>query len=170
MKLPGTQTQPEIIDIALGKLNIMPGMVFLDAGCGSGAVSLAASRCTERIYGIDKRPEAIEASRVRVPSGIFLHGEIIDRVKEIPKIDRCFIGGSAGIEEFLPAIIENASRDCRIVVNMVRIGACARAMGLMKEVCTLEETLQIGISKGYSLAGDLALRPNNPVFMLVGRL
>ena len=37
----------------MGKLNIQPGNVFLDIGCGSGAVSLEASRYTDKIFGID---------------------------------------------------------------------------------------------------------------------
>ena len=66
MKLPGTATQEENISIAMGKLNIKPGQVFLDIGCGSGAVSLAASRYTDRIYGIDRREEAVQMCRARV--------------------------------------------------------------------------------------------------------
>ena len=53
MKLPGTATEEENIYIAMGKLCIQPGNVFLDIGCGSGAVSLAASRFTDRIFGLD---------------------------------------------------------------------------------------------------------------------
>ena len=66
MKLPGTATQEENISIAMGKLNIEQAQVFLDIGCGSGAVSLAASRYTDRIYGIDRRDEAVQMCKATV--------------------------------------------------------------------------------------------------------
>ena len=84
MKLPGTATQEENISIAMGKLNIKPGQVFLDIGCGSGAVSLAASRYTDRIYGIDRREEAVQMCRARVP-GQFFSGEAAGILPGLPE-------------------------------------------------------------------------------------
>ena len=169
MKLPGTATQPENIYIALGKLDIRPGMTFLDLGCGSGAVSLAASQFTEKIYGIDRRQEAVEMSKAEVPSGTFLCGEAVDLIPDLPEIDRCFIGGTRGIEKFFPLLVESAAPECMMVANLARMGIAATIARLMKEQGTFKELIQIGISRGYDLAGDIALRPENPIFMVVGR-
>ncbi|NYT01951.1 MAG: methyltransferase domain-containing protein [Methanosarcinales archaeon] len=169
MKLPGTATQPENIHIALGKLDIQPGMVFLDVGCGSGAVSLAACRFTDRIYGIDRRAEAVLASRALVPGATFRHGEAVEILDRLPPVDRCFIGGTRGIEDFLPELARKAHPGCRMVVNLARMGVASRVAELMEECCTLEEVLQVQICRGYPLAGDWALRPVNPIFMVVGR-
>lgn len=168
MKLPGTETQPENIYIAMGKLDIKPNMVFLDVGCGSGAVSLAASRYTESIYGIDIREEAVKASRSRVRIGTFFHGNVLEILPKIPRIDRCFIGGTRGIDEFLPDIVERSSPGCRFVIDLARLGITARVAKLLDDCCTLEEIIQIQINRGYDLAGDIALRPINPIFMVVG--
>jgi len=168
MKLPGTATQPENIHIALGKLEVLPGMVFLDVGCGSGAVSLAAYRFTEHVYGIDRREEAVLASQSLVPGGTFIHGEAGDILEMIPPADRCFIGGTRGIEDFLPQLTKRANPGCRIVVNLARMGIASQVAELMAECCTLEEVLQVQICRGYPLAGDWALRPVNPIFMVVG--
>ncbi len=75
MKLPGTATEEENIYIAMGKLCIQPGQVFLDIGCGSGAVSLAASRFTDRIFGLDLRPEAVEICKGKGSRRQILLGE-----------------------------------------------------------------------------------------------
>ncbi|VVB68325.1 Uncharacterised protein [uncultured archaeon] len=40
---------------------------------------------------------------------------------------------------------------------------------MMKEAGIFQELLQIHISRGYTLAGDIALKPANPIFMVVGR-
>jgi cobalt-precorrin-6B (C15)-methyltransferase len=169
MKLPGTETQPENVHIAIGKLDIRPGMTFLDIGCGSGAVSLAASRFTDKIYGIDRRSEAIEISQKKVPNGVFLCGEAENLIPELPKIDRCFIGGTRGIEAFFPALMDKVVPGSVIVADLARIGIASKVVDLMKKEGIFEELLQIGISRGYDLAGDIALRPVNPIFMVVGR-
>ncbi|MGC9515438.1 methyltransferase domain-containing protein [Methanocrinis sp.] len=169
MKLPGTATQPENVMIAMGKLEIRRGMTFLDIGCGSGAVSLAASRFTDRIFGIDRRAEAVEISRAKVPEGTFLCGEADGLLAELPKVDRCFIGGTRGIDSFFPLLMERLSPGSVVVADLARIGIASKVAGLMKEEGIFEELLQIGISRGYDLAGDIALRPANPIFMVVGR-
>ncbi|HII07339.1 MAG TPA: methyltransferase domain-containing protein [Methanotrichaceae archaeon] len=169
MKLPGTETQPENVHIAMGKLEIKPGMTFLDLGCGSGAVSLAASRFTDKIYGIDHRSEAVEMTQVKVTGGTFLCGEAEEIIPELPKIDRCFIGGTRGIDAFFPVLMEKTASGSVIVADLARIGIASKVIDLMKKEGIFEEVLQIGISRGYDLAGDIALRPMNPIFMVVGR-
>lgn len=169
MKLPGTATQEENIHIAMGKLNILPGNVFLDIGCGSGAVSLAASRYTDKVYGIDVRKEAVEASKIMVPGGVFLCGNASDLLSELPPIDRCFIGGTRQIEDFFPKLLERAAPGCVTVANLARIGMAYRMAELMRSHRLFQELLQIQISRGYELAGDFALKPINPIFMVVGK-
>jgi cobalt-precorrin-6B (C15)-methyltransferase len=169
MKLPGTATQEENIHIAMGKLNIQPGNVFLDIGCGSGAVSLAASRFTDKIYGIDERTEAVEISRKRVPTAKVFLGEASQVLPQLPEIDRCFIGGTRQIDDFFPRLLEKAMPGCIIVADLARIGIAARTAAMMKEAGIFQELLQINISRGYTLAGDIALKPANPIFMVVGK-
>jgi cobalt-precorrin-6B (C15)-methyltransferase len=169
MKLPGTATQEENIYIAMGKLNIQPGSVFLDIGCGSGAVSLVASRFTDRIFGIDARAEAVEISKTTVPTGEFFLGKASEILPQLPSIDRCFIGGTRQIDEFFPRLIEKAAPGCVIVVDLARIGIAAQVAAMMKEAGIFQELIQIHISQGYELAGDIALKPVNPIFMVIGK-
>jgi cobalt-precorrin-6B (C15)-methyltransferase len=169
MKLPGTATQEENISIAMGKLDIKPAQVFLDIGCGSGAVSRAASRYTERIYGIDRRPEAVQMCRSKVSGGEFFLGEAAEVLPGLPDVDRCFIGGTRGIEEFLPLLLEKAAPGCIIVADLARLGIAARLAQLMKEAKIFQELIQIHIARGYDLGGDIALKPVNPIFMVIGK-
>jgi cobalt-precorrin-6B (C15)-methyltransferase len=169
MKLPGTSTQEEVIHIVLGKLDIHKGQTFLDIGCGSGAVSEAASHFTDKILGLDSRPEAIEAASSRVPFGIFLLGEASQLLFELHNIDRCFIGGTRNIERFFPVLIKNANPGCKIVANLARLGIASKVVNLMKDHDIFKELLQIQIFRSYELSGDIALKPSNPIFMVVGK-
>jgi len=169
MKLPGTATQEENISIAMGKLDIKQAQVFLDIGCGSGAVSLAASRYTDRIYGIDRREEAVQMCRTKVPGGNFSLGEAATVLPGLPRVDKCFIGGTRGIDDFLPLLLEKAAPGCVIVADLARLGIAARLAQLMKEAGIFQELIQIHIARGYDLGGDLALRPVNPIFMVIGK-
>lgn len=169
MKLPGTATAEENIHIAMGKLDIRPGQVFLDIGCGSGAVSATAARYTDMIYGIDRREQAVAMSRARVPAGKFLLGEAAKLLPDLPQLDRCFIGGTRGIDEFWPLLLEKAKSGCIIVVDLARIGIAFRVAEMMKEAGVFQELIQINIARGYALAGDIALKPANPIFMVIGK-
>jgi cobalt-precorrin-6B (C15)-methyltransferase len=168
MKLPGTATQEENISIAMGKLDIQRPQVFLDIGCGSGAVSLAASRYTDKIFGIDRREEAVQMCRAKV-SGQFFVGEAAAILPGLPQVDRCFIGGTRGIDEFLPLLQEKASPGCIIVADLARLGIAAHVAEMMKEAGIFQELIQIHIARGYDLGGDIALRPVNPIFMVIGK-
>jgi len=169
MKLPGTATQEENIYIAMGKLDIRPGQTFLDIGCGSGAVSAAASRYTNRIYGIDRRSEAIEMSGALVPAGKFFPGEAAKVLPSLPEVDRCFIGGTRGIDQFWPLLLEKAQNGCIIVVDLARLGIAFRVTEMMKQAGVFQELIQIHIARGYDLSGDIALKPANPIFMVIGK-
>ena len=169
MKLPGTATAEENIHIAMGKLAIKRGDLFLDVGCGSGAVSLAASHYTDHIYGLDRRPEAVKLSQDLVPGGEFLLGEAEEIIPRLPAVDSCFIGGTRVIDLFLPLLLYRASPGCMIVADLARMGIASQVVDLMKRLGIYREILQINISRGYDLAGDIALRPINPIFMVIGK-
>ena len=153
----------------MGKLAIRPGDLFLDIGCGSGAVSLAASRYTDRIYGLDRRSEAVSLSRELVACGKFLLGEAEEIIPRLPAVDRCFIGGTRGIDRFLPILLEKACPGCMIVADLARIGIASKVAELMKSEGIFREILQIHIDRGYDLGGDIAFKPINPIFMVIGK-
>jgi cobalt-precorrin-6B (C15)-methyltransferase len=84
-------------------------------------------------------------------------------------VDRCFIGGTRGIDDFLPALLEKAQPGCIIVADLARLGIAARLTQLMKEAGIFQELIQISIARGYELGGDIALKPVNPIFMVIGK-
>ncbi|MFA4955996.1 MAG: methyltransferase domain-containing protein [Candidatus Methanoperedens sp.] len=167
---PGTPTQPEVIALALSKLGIQNTDIFVDIGCGSGSVSIAAAGYAKHVIAIDNRDEAIFASSANIKESNIKNIEVIKGNAEIllPDIElNCaFIGGSKNIEKILGILIQKGT--ARFVVSAVMIETVALALDIMKKNNVFKELLQIQLSRGNELAGGIMLKPENPVFLIRG--
>ncbi len=165
----GTPTQPEIISVALSKLDLVPSDVFADIGCGSGSVSISAARRVKQVYAIDNREEAVHAASRNIKENNItnvsvLKGEAALILADLD-IDCAFLGGSKNIDNVLAILMERVPR---FVVSAVRMETAALALGAMKRNDKFKELLQIQISRGSELAGGTMLKPENPIFLIVG--
>ncbi len=170
MRYPqGTPTQPEIIAVALSKLELKPGDVFADIGCGSGSVSISVAGLVRQVYAIDNRDEAIRAAEDNIKEcGItnikVLKGEASQLLHGLD-MDCAFVGGSKNIERVLNVLMQKTSR---FVVSAVRIETAVEALEILKQNNIFRELIQVQISRGHELAGGTMFRPENPVFLIVG--
>jgi len=165
----GTPTEPEIAAVALSKLDLKPGDVFADIGCGSGSLSIKAAGLVQHVYAIDNRNEAINAVQDNIKEfGItnvkILKGEASQILDDL-SIDCAFVGGSNNIDLVLEILMEKTRK---FVVSAVRIETVAEALRIMKQNNKFKELIQIQISRGYELAGGTMFKPENPVFLIVG--
>jgi cobalt-precorrin-6B (C15)-methyltransferase len=84
-------------------------------------------------------------------------------------MDCAFIGGSKNIKQVLEILIkQKKNSNVRFVVSAVKIETVSLAMEIMKKDHFLKELLQIQISRGNELAGGTMLKPENPIFLVVG--
>jgi len=172
----GGPTKPEVLAIALSKLDLRPGDTFLDIGCGTASVSIAAAKqCPGAgisVMAIDDRPEAVSAAKENISnSGLedritVIQGEATDVLNDIEKADCAFIGGSRNIEAVLDVVATKVRRT--IVVNAVRIETAARIITRMKTLGIFHEALHVQVSKSSELAGETYFKPENPVYIIVG--
>lgn len=165
----GTPTQPEIIAIALSKLDLKPDDVFADIGCGSGSVSIRAARIVKKVIAIDNRDEAIKATSANLKEhGItnvyVLKGEASQILTDMD-IDCAFVGGSKNLEPVLELLMKKTAR---FVISAVRVETVALATELLKEKNKFRELVQIQISRGVVLEGGTMFKPENPVFLILG--
>ncbi|VVB89504.1 putative cobalt-precorrin-6B C(15)-methyltransferase (decarboxylating) [uncultured archaeon] len=170
MRYPrGTPTQPEIIAVALSKLNLKSADVFADIGCGSGSVSITAAGFVKQVYAIDNREDAIRATEDNIKeSGIpnirVLKGEASVLIADLD-IDCAFVGGSGNLEAVLEILMKKTAR---FVVSAVRIETTGEALEIMKKNKMFRELIEIQVSRGQELAGGTMFKPENPVFLIVG--
>ena len=166
---PGTPTQPEIIAVALSKLELKSGDVFADIGCGSGSVSISAAGFVRQVYAIDNRDEAVRAAEANISERgisniIVLKGEASKLIPDLD-IDCAFVGGSKNISSILDVMGQKIPR---FVVSAARIETVSEALEIMKKNSSFRELIQVMISRGHDLAGGTMFRPENPVFLVVG--
>lgn len=96
-----------VLGALLDSLDLKRGAALLDAGCGTGVVSLlAVERCAE-VTGFDASPLFIDIARTRCPEGNFIVGDLraaryvptaVDAVREAARVLRS--GGRVAIAIF----------------------------------------------------------------------
>ena len=170
--ISGGPTKGEIIAIALDKLDLRNHETFADIGCGTGRVSIAASRRTKKVIAVDKRSAAIDAAQHNF-SEMGISGRVTLLLGEAPDvlqgyenaIDKAFIGGTRNFKRTIDFLVPHCTR---FVLNAARLEVTADAIGYMKEIGVFEEALLVNVAKGHELESFTAFAPYNPVFMVVG--
>jgi cobalt-precorrin-6B (C15)-methyltransferase len=171
MKPTAGSTADEVLAVALRKLDLSPGEVLADIGCGTGKVSIAAAPFVREVYAVDRRPEAIAHAREQArASGAgnirFLEGEAPEVLGGLPAPGRAFIGGSRNLSAVIGALAAGGTG--RMAVSCVRIETLAEALSAMRRIGILREALLVQIARSRDLAGGTIFAPGNPVYLVIG--
>jgi cobalt-precorrin-6B (C15)-methyltransferase len=169
--LRGGPTKAEIIAIALDKLQIEGDETFADIGCGTGNVSRAAARFTDKIIAVDRRSQAMEVTKrtlsdAEVSTATLLRGEapaVLYPYRDT--IDKAFIGGTKDFKRVIDFLIPHCKR---LVLNAARIELAAEAISYLTQVGIYDEALLINIARARKLEDLTTFSPYNPVIMVVG--
>ncbi|WP_456369415.1 rRNA adenine N-6-methyltransferase family protein [Geoglobus sp.] len=160
----GKFTKDEVIGVVFSKLRPERDWVVADVGSGSGRVADFLSRYVRLVYAVELDPELSEILRRRFAGSnvevVNSHG--YDFLKE-NEVDGVFFGGTKGIERML-----DVCRAKRVVVNCARMDVAVEVVRKMKELGIFREVVMVNASIGYELAGGIAFRAINPVFVVVG--
>lgn len=157
--------------VSLAKLCIRPGDRVADIGCGTGKVAVAASKTAERVYAIDKRPEAIACARQEAAAAgagniEFFEGDAVDLLPGLGRLDAAFVGGSRRLPEVLTLLAGNVRG--RIVVNAVMVGTLQSAIENMQRLGIFVEAVHLQVSRSAGIADGVMFKPINPVYIIVG--
>ena len=170
----GLITKREVRLSILSLLQAAPGDTVWDigAGCGGVAVELALWSPLAQVYAIEHhtaRLDCLAQNRARfgvVNNLNIISGHAPDVLGDLPNANKIFIGGSDGelsvlLEQLWADLPEHGVIVASAVMESSR--ACLVQFTDVVKVTGEVETLQIAVSRGGELAGQLLYRPALPV-------
>ena len=175
-KVPMTKQEVRILTIS--KAQICATDYVVDIGAGTGSLSIEAAKIAEHgyVFAIDKNFEAVElitqnAEKFSVDNIVIINDEGSKAVKQIPRIDIAFIGGSGGhIIEILNALDEKLKIGGRIVANFITIQSLANMLEwLKKNKNYVYDAIQVQINRLKAIESYDMAQALNPVYIVTAK-
>jgi len=166
-----TKREVRLAILSLMQTNNADVIWDIGAGCGSVAVELAYWNKLVQVHAIEHhadRVACLEQNRARfgvVSQLNIVNGSAPECLSDLPSPSKIFIGGSDGrLTELLQMAWEALPVDGLLVASAVTENSKQHLMNFMQSRENAKdselETLQIAVSKGSQLAGQLVYRPS----------
>ncbi len=168
-------TKDEVRAVVVHKLRCREGDVVWDVGAGCGTVSceVAALSPSVSVFAVEKNEERFRLLKKNVRRrGVFnvrcVLGEAPEALKELPRPNRVFVGGSGGRLKEIAREVASAMKEGILVIAATTVETLSEATEVLKEVGLFKEVVSVQVSRSRSLGGRTHLRAENPVFLVVG--
>lgn len=167
-------TKEEVRCICLSKLRIRKNSVIYDVGAGTGSVAAEAALLAPggHVYAVEKKADAVclireNSRRMGTDNLTIKEGEAPEALRELPRPDCVFIGGSGGaLEEILETVIRKNPK-VRVVINAVSLETVARAVEACKKIKKSDEDIaQITVAKAKRRGEYHMMMGRNPVYII----
>lgn len=147
----------------------------IGAGCGGVAVEWARWNPRGQVHAIEhhvQRVEALEGNRERFGLSVNLHihrARAPQCLSELPDPNAVFVGGSDGdLAEILARSWQRLPQGGRLVASAVTEQSKQQLLSFTAQTRDgNEKWVQIAVSRGDSLAGQLLMRPQLPVTLML---
>lgn len=164
-------TKPEVRAVLLRTLDLGPADHFVDVGAGTGAVTIEAAQTGARVTAIERNVSRVEAIETNLEATDY-DGSVTVRTATAPDglpdgADAVFVGGTRNLEDVLEWVRQVAPRI--VVCNAARLETATRAIGAFERLAFDPDVRRISIGRGESLAGETAIVPDRPVFVISGQ-
>lgn len=169
-------TKEEVRSISVHKLRLTAGHTVWDIGAGTGSVAIECALQVGggggTVYAIERDQIGIEliqqnALRFGLTNVVPVCGEAPDRLEDLPKPDRVFIGGSGGnLAEIVEAVLKK-SPHVRMVINAITLETAAEAVRLLEGLEAEDvELVQVMIAKGKRAGASHMMIGQNPIYVI----
>jgi cobalt-precorrin-6B (C15)-methyltransferase len=163
-------TKPEVRAILLRTLDLQPGAHFVDVGAGTGAVTIEAAQIKDQVTAIERDADRVDAIRANLEASEY-DGRVTVRHATAPdglpdSADAVFLGGTQNLEAVLDWVTQTGPQ--RVVLNAARLETATTAIEAFENRDFDPTVRRISIGRGESLAGETAIVPDRPVYMITG--
>ncbi|WP_252237864.1 precorrin-6Y C5,15-methyltransferase (decarboxylating) subunit CbiT [Clostridium sp. VAP51] len=169
-------TKEEIRVISISKMNLKEDSFVLDVGCGTGSITVQASKIAKqgKVLAIEKEEEAYNITKNNVEKFECNNVMVLNKkatnalyalYDEEVEFDSIFIGGSSGELEEIIKICDNIlSSYGTIVMNFITLDNAYKAIEAMKKLNYKVDVSMVNISKNR---GDtLMMISLNPIYII----
>jgi len=171
----GLITKDEVRAVSIHKLRLPDKGVLWDIGAGSGSVSIEVARLCpgSKIFSIEKNQDELSnirenISSFRVSNIEVISGEAPEALKDLPRPDRVFIGGSSGHLSEIVGLVSSRMLKGLIVINATTLETLSEATTSLGDHGFVVEVSEISVSRSKKIGDRLHMSALNPVFIIKG--
>ena len=167
-------TKEEIRSIIISKLRLKEGHISIDAGCGSGSISIELAIQTKAtVYAIDIDKNAIDLTNQNIKKfGLeneirVIEGLVQDILPKLPNVDSVVIGGTTGnTEKIIRFAIDRLKPGGRLVVTSILFETIYKTLKTLEDCKLFEiDMTQITVAKSKKTTFGTMMISRNPVII-----
>jgi cobalt-precorrin-6B (C15)-methyltransferase len=172
-------TKEEIRTLTISKAKLRPGDNVIDIGCGTGSLTVEASRQVSPggfVYAIDRDKKAIalterNLSKFGLRNAVqLIRGEATRALGRLPAVDAILIGaGGINLGRIIDLSFKKLKPEGRIVINAILLETCCIAMNELDTLGFKDiEAVQVAIAKGRRIPQGTMMIARNPITIISG--
>lgn len=168
-------TKFDVRNASIARLNLEEDSVCYDVGSGTGSVSIemAVIASKGRVYGIEKKEEAVALAeenkrKFMCDNFTIVPGLAPEAMEELPAPTHVFIGGSSGNMREIVASVCRKNPYARFVINCIALESMTQALDCSGEFA-LEgsvEISQITSAEGHKVGPYTMMKGENPIYVI----
>lgn len=173
--VPGP-TKEEIRCLVICKSSVTKNDIVVDAGCGTGGLTVEFAKRAKKVYAIDQNIKAIKTTEENLKRhGLndkvkLINTGTLEALKNIDKIDILMIGGSGGnLSSIIKEGYKKISPHGKIVVTSILLETPPEAIKTMNKLNMKLNIVNVTISKGKTIERGTLMLANNPITIIVGK-
>jgi cobalt-precorrin-6B (C15)-methyltransferase len=172
-------TKEEIRALTISKARLKSGDNVIDVGCGTGSLTVEASRQVlpgGLVYAIDRDKKAIaltgrNLSKFGLRNAVqLIHGEASRALQKLPTVDAILIGsGGENLAKIISLSFKKLKPGGRIVINAILLETCCTALTELHRLNFKDaEAVQVTIAKGKRIPQGTMMLARNPITIISG--